>query len=239
MAVCASCQCVRNYPPCDLNLLPSCFTITSSVFSMLGALIVIGQWIQIKRRKRRSRTAQDIITMLAVAEFVTASSYLVAGINFIALNKGEVNHCGIWGIIFKIQCFVTTWFSMSGNIWTGILVIHYCLSLYLGISDNPKIVGKLMPIYYTIAFVCPLTIVMPLLGTGDLKCFSSGVGTIHHPTAVSVVTFVIAGPFWVILTFAVITVSYILIYVKLVKYGQIRAVSYSTDHICYACTYMN
>ena len=239
MAVCASCQCVRNYPPYDLNLLPSCITITSSVFSMLGALIVIGQWIQIQRRKRRSRTAQDIITMLAVAEFVTASSYLVAGINFIVLNKGEVNRCDIWESICKIQCFVTTWFSMSGNIWTGILVIHYCLSLYLaGISDNPKFVGKLMPIYYTIASVCPLTIVMPLLGTGDLKCFS-GFGTMHHPTAVSVVTFVIAGPFWVILTFAVITISYIVIYVKLAKYGRTRMVSYSTDHICCACTCMN
>ena len=239
MAVCASCQCVRNYPPYDLNLLPSCVTITSSVFSMLGALIVIGQWIQIKwRRVGRSTTIQDIITMLAVAEFVTASSYLVAGINFIALNKGEVDDCDIWENICKIQCFVTTWFSMSGNIWTGILVIHFYLILSLGVR-RAGVVGKLMPIYYTIAFVCPLTIVMPLLGTGDLKCFSSGVGTMHHPTAVSVVTFVIAGPFWVILTFAVITVSYIVIYVKLVKYGRIHAVSYSTDHICCACTCKN
>jgi len=173
--------------------------------------------------------------MLAVAELVTSSSYIVAGINFIAnFSKGDGNQCEN---VCKIQCFVTTWFSMSGNIWTGILVIHFYLILSLGVR-RAGVIGKLMPIYYTIAFVCPLTIVMPLLGTGDLKCFSSGVGTMHHPTALSVVTFVIAGPFWVILTFAVITVSYILISVKLVKYGRIHAVSYSTDHICCACMYM-
>ena len=229
MAVCDSCQCARNSLHYDLNLLPSCVTIILSVFSVLGALVVLGQWIQIKLRKRRSRLSRDIITMWAVAEFVTASSYIVAGINFIAMSRGEGNHCDVLESTCKIQCFVTTWFSMSGNIWTSILMIHYCLSLHLGISDNPKFVGKLTPIYYTIAFIGPLTIVMPLLGTGDLECFSS-IGIMHHPTAVSVVAFVIAGPFWVIITFAVITITYILLYVKLVRYRRMRAVSSSTDH---------
>ena len=43
--------CGDNHTSFDLDLLPSCFAITSGALSMLGALIVLGQWIQAKRRK--------------------------------------------------------------------------------------------------------------------------------------------------------------------------------------------
>ena len=194
MAVCASCQCARNSSP--LNLLPSGVTIISSVFSILGALVVLGQWIQIKLRKRRSGITRDIITMWAVAEFVTASSYIVAGINFIAMSRGEGSHCdAVLESVCKIQCFVTTWFSISCNIWTVILMLHLVILLMWHVKGSA---GKFMPVCYTIAFICPLAIVLPLLGTGNLEC--NKVGVIQYP----VIAFVLAGPIWVICTFIII-----------------------------------
>jgi len=213
----------------DLSLLPSYFTVASSLLSMLGALSVLGQWMLV-RRMRRART-RSIVTMLAVAELVTSSSYIVAGINFIAnFSKGDGNQCEN---VCKIQCFVTTWFSMSGNIWTGILMIELALILHPQLYWLSIINKNRMPFHNFIAFIFPLVIVMPLLVTGDLECSNS---LMHHPTAVSIVVSIIAGPFWVILTFVVITISYILI--VRVRHHRETGVSLSTDHhIVFSCEY--
>ena len=214
--------CGDNHTSFDLDLLPSCFAITSGALSMLGALIVLGQWIQAKRRKQLSRsTLQDVTTMWAVAELVVAVSYIVAGINFIT-NKKETSRCDIFETIYKTQCFVTIWFSVSGNIWTSILMVHSGL-LLLGYS-GVFLAQKFMPIYNVIAWICPLTIALPLLVTENLECRPLR----YHPTAVSVVSLVVAGPLWVLVTFAIIVIFFIIIQLQLARApGLRRAVSTS------------
>lgn len=214
--------CGDNHTSFDLDLLPSCFTITSGTLSVLGALIVFGQWIQAKRRKQLSRsTLQDVLTMWAVAELVVAVSYIVAGINFIT-NKRETNECNIFETIYKTRCFVTTWFSMSGNVWTSILMVHsgFLLLGYSGVF----LAQKFMPIYNIIAWICPLTIALPLLVTKNLECRPLR----YHPTAVSIVSLVVAGPLWVFVTFAIIVIFFIIIQLQLARApGLRRAVSTS------------
>ena len=159
--------------------------------------------------------------MWAVAELVTAVSYIVAGINFITNKLGEANRCDIFETIYKTQCFVTTWFSMSGNIWTSILMVHSASFLMLRYSG---VVRKSMPIYNIIAWVCPLAIALPLLGTGKLVCFGNRPLT-HYVTAVSIVSLVVAGPLWVIVTFAILVIFFIIMQIR--YSGLKRAVSTS------------
>ena len=215
--------CGNNHTRFDLDLLPSYFTITSGTLSMLGALIVLGQWVQAKRRKQLSRTTfVDVKTMWAVAELVTAVSYIVAGINFITNNRA-MNQCDIFETIYKTQCFVTTWFSMSGNIWTSILMVHSGLLLLK--FSGVFLAFKLMPIYNIIAWICPLAIALPLLGTGKLECIGNR-PLMHNPTAVSIVSLVVAGPLWVLVTFAIIVIFFIIIQIQLARHpGLRRAVS--------------
>ena len=211
--------CGDNHTSFDLDLLPSCFAITSGALSMLGALIVLGQWIQAKRRKQLSRSTlqRDVTTMWTVAELVVAVSYIVAGINFIT-NKRETSRCDIFETIYKTRCFVTTWFSMSGNIWTSILMIYSGL-LLVRCSDVLNLAFKRMPIYNVIAWICPLIIALPLLGTGKLECNRS---IMHHSTAISIVSLVVAGPLWVLVTFAIMIIFFIIIRVQLAKHPRIR-----------------
>ena len=220
--------CGSNHTHFDLDLLPSYFTITSGTLSMLGALIVLGQWVQAKRQKQLSRTGlQDVINMWAVAELVTAVSNIVAGINFIT-NKGEANRCDIFETIYKTQCFATTWFSMSGNIWTSILMVHSASFLMLRYSGVVNLARKFMPIYNIIAWVCPLVIALPLLGTGKLECIGNR-PLMHNLTAVSIVSLVVAGPLWVIVTFAILVIFFIIMQIQLARYhGLRRAVSTSS-----------
>lgn len=227
-AIATARYCGSNHTRFDLDLLPSYFTITSGTLSMLGALIVLGQWVQAKRRKQLSRTGlQDVINMWAVAELVTAVSYIVAGINFITNKLGEANRCDIFETIYKTQCFVTTWFSMSGNIWTSILMVHSASFLMLRYSGVVNLAWKFMPIYNIIAWVCPLAIALPLLGTGKLVCIVNRPLT-HYVTAVSIVSLVVAGPLWVIITFAILVIFFIIMQIQLARYpGLRRAVSTS------------
>ena len=178
-----------------------------------------------KRRKQLSRlTVQGVLTMWAVAELVVAVSYIVAGINFIT-NKREANRCDIFETIYKTRCFVTTWFSMSGNIWTSILMVDLGLHLF-GHRIGVFLPQKFMPIYNVIAWICPLTIALPLLVTENLECISNR-HLRHHPTAVSIVSLVVAGPLWVLVTFAIIVICLIIIQLQRKTYGLSRVVSTS------------
>ena len=190
--------CGDNHTRLDLDPLPSYFTITSSTLSMLGALIALGRWILVKRYRRSS--IQKVASMWAVAELVTAVSYIVAGINFITNKLGETNRCDIFETIYKTQCFVTTWFSMSSNIWMIIFMVDSTRIASLQSHRN------FMPIYNIISWVCPLVVAMPLLGTQKLECIGN-TPIMHHPTAMSNFSLVISGPLWVLVTFAVIVMS--------------------------------
>ena len=157
--------------------------------------------------------------MWAVAELVVAVSYIVAGINFIT-NKRETSRCDIFETIYKTRCFVTTWFSMSGNIWTSILMIYSGL-LLVRCSDVLNLAFKRMPIYNVIAWICPLIIALPLLGTGKLECIGNR-SIMHHSTVISIVSLVVAGPLWVLVTFAIMIIFFIIIRVQLAKHPRIR-----------------
>ena len=164
--------------------------------------------------------------MWAVAELVTAVSYIVAGINFIYTGNREINRCDIFETIYKTRCFVTVCFSMSGNIWTSILMVHSGLLLleYSGVF----LAQKFMPIYNIIAWICPLAIALPLLGTGTLECIGNRL-LMHNLTAVSIVSLVVAGPLWVIVTFAILVIFFIIMQIQLARYhGLRRAVSTSS-----------
>ena len=101
---------------------------------------------------------------------------------------------------------------------------HGSLGLSLAWLQWCVLAQKFMPIYNIIAWICPLTIALPLLVTKNLECRPLR----YHPTAVSIVSLVVAGPLWVFVTFAIIMIFFIIIWLQLARApGLRRAVSTS------------
>ena len=144
-----------------VSMVPVGFSIVSSTLSVIGALLTITPFVLWKDVRTGIRR---IVTFLAVADLLTALSYLMGTINYIVYqhkSKNEVTEsCMRFSTVCQIQSFLSCWFSMSSFLWTAILALY----LYRKISNGD--VGKIdqcFPLTHVISWGVPIVLVFPLL----------------------------------------------------------------------------
>ena len=205
----------------DLGKVPSYISITSSSFSCLGSLLILYAYFSLKDIRSG---AQKIITLLAVADFFTAFGYIIGSVNFLThFNHKDVKGCKVFHELCEVQSFITTWSTMCSYCWTCFLAFYFFLVL---VFHKNKLAASLLPLYNVVAWVGPLLIVLPLLGTGKLGyapyvasnwCYIKNIDTTadtqkhlslaQNPTMI--VLLFAGGKFWEILSYIFVIVLYL------------------------------
>ena len=173
--------------------------------------------------------AQTIITLLAIADFFSAFSYVIGSSNFIiAFDSKDNKRCAIFTSICEVQSFITTWSTMSSYCWTCILAFYFFLVL---VYQKGKLAARLIPLYNIIAWLGPLCIVGPMLVFGKLGyapyvasnwCYikdSNGDPLTKKPDVILYI--LLGGKFWEVISYIVVLALYIRIRWKFVKVSKI------------------
>ena len=119
----------------------------------------------------RKGTAQTIIAVLAMADFLIALS-AIAGVSILlAYGTASDRHlfsnkeCNNFDTLCQIQAFVGLSALGSSFIWTSVLAVHFFLVTVCSRSTWPH---KLMPLYNIVAWLVPLSYTLPSLLLGKL-----------------------------------------------------------------------
>ena len=145
----------------SIGNIPTYFSIASGSLSILGSFLIFVAYFTIKGIRN---LAQKIITLLALADFFTATGYLIADWNYLS-NAEEPERCFMFGTVCEIQSVVTSWSSISSCGWTCALALHF----YLLLSTKRKArLVTLLVWQNLVIWLFPLLIVLPLLCTNRL-----------------------------------------------------------------------
>lgn len=215
-------ECPRIFNNCngtltsfDIGTAPTYVSIISSSFSCAGSLLILlAYWVL----KEMRNVAQKIITVLAVADFITAFGYLLAAWNFLThFNQDSHDDCVIFQTVCKIQSFVTTWSTLCSFGWTVALAIHFYLILRL---HKHELMGRILILENVLVWLLPLVIVIPMLATGHLGytryatsnwCY---VADNMYPSSdlqasgVTIVLMLFAGNLWEMISYVLVIVMY-------------------------------
>ena len=166
---------------------------------------------------------QKIITFLAIADFISAAGYIFGSINFL-LHVDENNHhsCDVFQYLCRVQASITSWSSLCSFCWTLILAFYF----YVVIVYNRKALAcQLLPLYYIIAWIGPLFVIIPLTilkKLGYARYAASNWCFVADPSNTSNITILknntetiafifVAGKQWEILTYIGVILIYALI----------------------------
>ena len=122
-------------------------------------------------RDLRKGTAQTIIAVLAIADFVLALSIIFgASIQLANITNSTDNlvierDCYNFDTLCQVQAFVGMWMLGSTFTWTSLLTLHFFLVTVCTRSTWPH---KLMPLYNIVAWLVPLSYTLPMLLLGNL-----------------------------------------------------------------------
>lgn len=207
-------NCSGDYVSFSIGRVPSYVSLISSSFSCLGSILIFLAFLML----REIRTgAQKLITLLSIADFFTAFGYFIAAINFLQHYNRRTDDCGTFLFVCKVQSFITTTSSMSSFFWTVILATYF----HMVIVNKQTVFNKyLFAFSNLIAWGVPLLITIPLLIRGKLGysplatsnwCFieDSQFKQQGNSKAVVTVLFFIAGKFWELLSYIIVTILYI------------------------------
>ncbi len=213
----------------DIGAAPSYITIISSLFSILGSLLILAAYAQL----RDLRTgAQKIITLLALADLVSAAGYIVGSANFLAhFNKDH--GCDTFFTLCEIQASFTTWSSICSFFWTVILAVYFYVVM---VGNKGTLAAALLPLYNVVAWGIPLLIVVPLAALRKLGyapyaasnwCFvkDENYSAKLSNSGLTVAIIFLAGKLWEILTYIIVSAIFILIRLHMVKVRHLLKVS--------------
>ena len=229
-------QCHDNLVSYDLGKIPGYLSLVSSSLSCLGSILIIITYLVL----REVRTGgQTIVSLLAIADFFIAFSYIIGSVNFnTAFGSKDFTRCTVFINICEIQSLVTTWSSMSSFCWTTILAFYFFLVM---VYRKGKLAERLIPLYNIIAWLAPLCIVGPMLIFGKLGyapyvtsnwCFIKDYTDKPLTKKPLIILYILLGrKFWEIISYIVVLVFYIRIR------WRIRKVSIVMIKCTCTCTY--
>ncbi len=219
-------SCPSGYVNFNTGSIPSYIAIVSCIFSCLGSILIIITYFVLKDMQTGS---QKIITLLAFADFISAVGYIVGSSNYIHhYNRNSTQSCETFQKLCTAQAAVTTWSSLVSFCWTAILAIYFVLII---IFKRVRVASKLMVFFNVIAWCGPLLIVIPLLAFNKLGyahfaasnwCFVKTDPNRNIPLSddwQTIMITMVAGKFWEILSYIVVTILYVIIMVAM---GEVR-----------------
>lgn len=198
----------------DTGRAPSYVTIVSSTLSCLGSVLIVLTFFVLKDMRTGS---QKIITLLALADLISAVGYIIGSANYLQ-HRGlnSTDDCGSFSQVCVGQATVTSYSSLVSFLWTVILALYFFLII---IFKRVKVAANLMICYNIVAWGGPLAVVIPLLALGKLGyshfaasnwCYVKEHKALSNDFETIVIIFV-AGKFWEILSYILVSVLYIVI----------------------------
>ena len=221
-----NCSAEPSFVSFDIGKIPSYVAILSSSMSCCGAVLIVLVFLSF----RDLRTgAQKIITLLAIADFISAIGYLTGSVNFlIHFDEDDYQKCKQFGIICEVQASITSLSSLCSFYWTFILAFYFYLEF---VYNRKPLALRLFPLYCIIAWGTPFLVIVPLIGLRKLGyapyatanwCF---VKEIRYDISLlddykSIILIFLAGKFWEILTYfgVIIMYAHIAVHISRVSY---------------------
>ncbi len=197
----------------DIGTAASYVTIVSCCISCLGSALIIITYFLLKDMRTGS---QKIITLLAVADLISAIGYILGSSNFIR-HYHSSSGCDSFNKLCEAQATITTWSSLASFWWTVILAIYFFLII---VFKRTKVASKLMILYNFVAWGSPLLIVVPLLCLRKFGyshyaasnwCFIKNDMTSQKNDPTFNVIVLVAGKLWEILSYVIVIFLYVLI----------------------------
>lgn len=200
-----------GFVPLDIGKAPSYIAIISCSFSCLGSILIILTYFMLKDMRTGS---QKIVTMLAMADFISATGYIIGSANYLGHhNSMSSSGCGDFNKVCIGQATVTTYSSLVSFLWTVILAFYFFLII---VYKRVQVASRLMVIYNIIAWLGPLSVVIPLLACGKLGyshfaasnwCYVKG----NENEALAndwemTLIILVAGKFWEISSYILVTI---------------------------------
>ena len=225
----------------DIGRAPSYVSITSSSLSCLGSILIVVVYLVLKDVRTG---AQKVITLLAIADFLTAFGYIIGSANFLHhFNVKSNERCEIFHTVCEIQSFVTTWSTMCSYAWNSILAFYFFVEI---VYNRPQLAARLLPLYNVIAWAAPLTIVIPLLAYGKLGyapyvasnwCYIKDTdysSNLRHKGD-TIAFILIAGKLWEMIIYVFILVLYCVLTAHISKVRHRYLYTFSSEGIFYFC----
>ena len=214
-------NCSSSYPcpiednPCDYSIgdvkdAPAIISLVSSSLSIISSLCIIVTyfiWPDIRSVSRQ------IIVFLSLADLFTALGYVIGSANHLQYegnNTGGVNgSCHTFTRVCVLQSSITSWSSMASFWWTSILAFHLYITLVKG---HVTLSGRLLPLYYLLAWVTPTIVVMALLWSDQLGYSHVAVSTWcfirQQSREQQTILILVGGKLWEMLTYLIILILY-------------------------------
>lgn len=209
-----------------IGLAPSYVSLVSSVCSCLGSLLIILAFLTLPEIRTG---AQKLITLLSIADFFTAFGYFMAAINFLVHfdtnpSNGRTSKCGPFQTVCEIQSFITTTSSLCSFLWTTLLAVYFHVVI---VNKQTVFSKKAFVLCNLFAWGLPLIITIPLLIRRKLGytpyaasnwCFIKDTEfkpLTDKPEIIGLI--LVAGKFWEITCYVLVTVLYISIAVSINK----------------------
>jgi G protein-coupled receptor 157 len=208
-----------GFVPFDTGSAPSYVAIVSCTFSCLGSVLIILTFFILKDMRTGS---QKIITFLAIADLISAVGYIIGSANYLH-HRNSTTDCGDFIKVCEGQATVTTYSSLVSFILTVILALYFFLIM---VFKRVRVASNLIILYNIIAWGGPLVVVIPLLAFKRLGyshyaasswCYVKDVNKTLTKDAESIVVILMAGKFWEILSYIVVSVLYVVITVHIGK----------------------
>ena len=235
----------ENFVSFSIGPLPSYVSLVSSFLSCLGSLLILLAFLTLPEIRTG---AQKLITLLSIADFFTAFGYFIAAINFLTHydahpREGENVKCGSFSIVCEVQSFITTTSSLSSFLWTMLLAVYF----HMVIVNKQTVLLEKKPfaVFNLVAWGIPLVITIPLVATGKFGyspygasnwCFIKDTNYTVPSSNTPIITLVfVAGKFWEILSYVVVTVLYISIAISIKRVSLIFDITASPTCALFVC----
>ena len=203
-------NCTGGFVPLNIGKAPSYIAIISCTFSCLGSILIILTFFMLKDMRTGS---QKIVTMLAVADLISALGYIIGSANYLQHQNSTIaTGCGSFNKVCIGQATVTTYSSLVSFLWTVILAFYFFLII---VYKRAKVASRLMVIYSIIAWVGPLSVVVPLLAWNRLGyshfaasnwCYVKGSDESLANDWEMTLVILVAGKFWEISSYILVTI---------------------------------
>lgn len=202
-----------NYSIADINDGPEIVSLISSSLSIVSSLCIIVTYFAWPEIRSVSR---QIIVFLSLADLFTALGYVIGSANHLHYDGSRDNSsaaaCEAFTRVCVVQSSITSWSSIASFWWTSILAFHLYITLVKGCVT---LSGRILPLYYFLAWVTPTIVVMVLLWTNQLGYSHAAVSTwcfIRHKSGdhniLEVIMILVGGKLWEIITYVIVVILY-------------------------------
>jgi len=135
-----SVECPMNTTALDIGVSPAYISLVSGLWSCILSPAILIAYAAFE--EMRQSKAQKLIAMLALADMVSAMSYVIGGINYIRHYNAD-SGCQDFNNVCTTQGFLNIWSSISTYFFTSVLAFHFLLTVSQGSSFGQKLKKRL------------------------------------------------------------------------------------------------